>query len=126
MIAKVINRFIVTGMIYLALYVIYMIFGDKEIICPTFWRTYYHIILVFFLPLAIFIEIIPITQSILQKMIIWVIIIFLSELILYNIALINQDYIEWVNYCTSKVFGFIIAISIAIMLIISLIINKYF
>jgi hypothetical protein len=101
-----------------------MIFGDKPIVYKNFWRTYYYIVLVYSPLLAMFICLFPLAYSTFTLLLIWCIVIFLAELLVYNFFLVNKDGLEWVAFCTSKVFGYIFSGSIAVLLILSIFIEK--
>lgn len=120
---KVINKVIIIGMVYMVLFTIYMIYAPSVVVGASFWRSYYYLLMYAF-PFALFITFYSLADTVLQKLFILVMIIFLFELICYNIALIHKDVFEWTKACLSKTFGFIFAGSIVVLLGTTLIINK--
>jgi hypothetical protein len=121
---KVINKIIISGIIYMVLYTIYMVFAPSIVDLPNFWRSYYYI-LMFSFPFSVFLIIYPLAEAIIQKLFMLVILTFLFLLISYNIALINSDILEWNRACISKVFGFIFAGVAALLIATALLINKH-
>jgi hypothetical protein len=77
-------------------------------------------------PFALFITFYCLAETTLQKLFILVIIVFLFELICYNIALIHKDVFEWTKACISKTFGYVFSGSIVVLLGTVLLINKRF
>lgn len=110
-------------MVYMVLYTIYMIYSPAIVIGVPFWRSYYYLLMYAF-PFALFITFYSLAETIIQKLFILVMIIFLFELLCYIIVLINKDALEWTKACISKTFGFVFASSIAVLLGAALIINK--
>ena len=110
-------------MVYMVLYAMYMIYAPSIVIGVSFWRSYYYLLMYAF-PFALFIAFYSLADTILQKLFILVIIVFLFELICYNIALINKDSLEWTKACISKIFGYVFTGSLVVLLSTALIINK--
>jgi hypothetical protein len=121
---RVIDKLLVIGFVFALLYAMYMVFGNKQIIYKTFWRSYYYL-LMYSLPLAVFVAVLPLAYNAFTVFVVWSFIIFFAELVIFNLFLVNKEGNEWVNYCTSELFGYVFAVSIALLLIISIFIELF-
>jgi hypothetical protein len=75
--------------------------------------------------MAIFVTLLPLTYSTLSSLLVWSIIVFFAEMVVFNVVLINAETTDWIKYCTSKLQGYVFAGSIAFLLLLSLFIDFY-
>jgi hypothetical protein len=120
---KLIDKFIIEGMAFIMLFVVYMIWSDKPIIYKYFWRSYFYVLL-YAIPFVFSITILPMSDNLFKTMLIWSMVIFWGEFIIYNFLAINKDYHDFIEYCTSKVFGIVFSLSIVVMIFISFIVKS--
>jgi hypothetical protein len=121
---RIIDKSIAEGVIYVVLFSIYMIYSDKPFIYKNFWRSYYYIIM-YSLPMVVFITLLPLTYSTLSSLLVWSLIVFFAEMVIFNALLVNSEYADWIKYCTSKLQGYVFAGSIAFLFLLSLFIDFY-
>jgi len=108
--------------IFVILYVVYIQFANNPFLFKNFWRSYYYTIVCGF-PLVLLIYILPSIGSSFSITLILSTIIFLSELIIFNLLLINAEDIVFRNYCTSKAFEIIFLSSLGVLFLVSFIIK---
>jgi hypothetical protein len=121
---RITDKIIAEGIIYIVLFSVYMIYSDRTFIYKNFWRSYYYVIM-YSLPMAMFVTLLPLTYSTLSSLLVWSIIIFFAEMVVFNVVLINAETTDWIKYCTSKLQGYVFAGSIAFLLLLSLFIDFY-
>jgi hypothetical protein len=123
---KLVDKLLAEGIFFMIVFAVYMIWGDKEIICKNFWRTYFWIMIYLF-PMLFFATLLPYTYN--DSTFIFIInlavVIFLGELVIFNGLSVNKDQIKFAEFCTSQIFGYVFSGSIALVLIIGFIV-KYF
>ena len=121
---RIIDRILLEGVIFILLFAVYMIYGDKQFWFKTFWRTYFHI-LIYGFPLVLIITTLPMVESGFSLMVSCTIILFLVELIIYNILLINKPFKIYQELCNNQTYGIVFSLSIAAMLLVSLLIKWF-
>ena len=104
------------GMCFAVTFVIYMLRSKLPFIYKEFWRTYFYV-MVYGSMLTLFAIAIPNAETLFTKFILISLTIFLSELVIYNIFLLNADLLTWGKYCKSVIWGRIFTIEIVAMLI---------
>jgi len=50
------------------------------------------------LPMAMFVTLLPLTYSTLSSLLVWSIIIFFAEMVVFNVVLINAETTDWIKY----------------------------
>lgn len=121
---KLIDKLIMEGLIYGVLFALYMLWSDKPFVYKFFWRTYYYV-LIWSLPMILFATLLPLAYDSFTLFLLWALIIFFGELVLFNIAKANKEQVEFFAACTSKLYGYVFSGSIALLAIVSLIIKSF-
>lgn len=75
--------------------------------------------------MVIFITVLPLTYNTFGFLLVWSLIIFFAEMVIFNVVLVNKEYADWIKYCTSKLQGYIFAGSIAFLFTLSFIIDLF-
>jgi hypothetical protein len=121
---KMIDKIILESLMFMALFAVYMIYGDKPFLFKNFWRTYFYVLMYGF-QLALIITALPLAEGGFSILVLWTIILFLTELIIYNVLLINKPLAVYQGLCNNKTYGLVFSISIAGMLLVSLLIKIF-
>jgi hypothetical protein len=119
---KLIDKLIIEGLIYGILFSMYMIFSDKPFVYKYFWRTYYYVV-IWSLPMVLFATVLPLAYDTFTWFLLWSLIIFFGELVLFNIAKANKDQVDFFAACTSQLYGYVFSGSIVVLAIVSLVIK---
>jgi hypothetical protein len=107
---------LIFGVAFMVFNVAYMLYGDKPILWPYFWRTMYYVTM-YGLCFALYVNYIPIAKGMFQTAVLYSIIIFFSEFLIFNLLLINADYVKFKEYINSRVFILFLSYSVAVMLL---------
>jgi hypothetical protein len=122
---RVADRLILTGIIYMLIFSIYMIWSDKPIVYKYFWRTYFYL-MIYSLPMVMYIIIIPLCYNYPQALLLcWSLILFFAGFIVFNLILINKEYTVFYNYCTSQLYRYIFTGFIMLLIFISLFVKCF-
>jgi hypothetical protein len=73
--------------------------------------------LIYGLPFAMFICLIPAASTTLQLSVLLSLIVFFGEFLVFNLLLANLDYVKFKEYVNSRVFILILSYSVVIMLL---------
>jgi len=113
---RMISIAIIFGIAFMVFKVAYMLYGDKPFIYPYFWRTMYYLTL-YGLCFALYLNFIPIPKSTFQSAALYSIIIFFGEFLIFNLLLINADYVKFKQYVNSRAFILFLSYSVVVMLL---------
>jgi len=122
---RITDKLVATGIIYMMIFSIYMIWSDEPIVYKYFWRTYFYM-MIYSLPMIMFILILPLcVNNPLAKFLCIALVVFFGGFIAFNLRLINEDSVSFHNYCTSQVYRYVFTCFIALLIIVSFIIKCF-
>jgi hypothetical protein len=111
-----------TCLVFIVMYAIYAINGNKPILFVNFWRSYLYTIL-FALPMMLLLWNLNDAKGTFALCIRLSTIIILAILIIFNLSLINATDVAFRRYCTYEWLARIIALFIAVLIGISFLIK---
>jgi hypothetical protein len=115
---------VISTITFLLVYSIYMMCSNTPILFKNFWKSYFYIA-VHGLGVSLLLYIAWDADNSIFKLVYYGGIIFLIELMIFNLSIVNKDRISYYEYCTSKVFGIIFTLLILVMLIVIFIIKNF-
>lgn len=120
----VLSNVLITGLIFGILYVVYMVNSDRPLFYPYFWRTVNYLLL-FGLPFVWLICLYPLRVDALTTILLWSLIIFFGEFLVFNLLLANADELKFKEWITSRVFSLVLSGSLIVMLLIVAIVKLF-
>jgi hypothetical protein len=101
-----------------------MVNSDRPLFYPYFWRTVNYLLL-FGLPFVWLICLYPLRVDALTTILLWSLIIFFGEFLVFNLLLANADELKFKEWITSRVFSLVLSGSLIVMLLIVAIVKLF-